>query len=67
MPETEDLNGKVRRTQRLSGYCHLALMRLIVCQYLIPWARLGPVRKETQDPVAGGKLCDWLEEQVKDV
>ncbi|KAI5115554.1 hypothetical protein M0805_001883 [Coniferiporia weirii] len=36
-------------------------------KYLIPWARLGEPRKDTQDPETGVKLWEWLEEQVKDV
>ncbi|KAI5117265.1 hypothetical protein M0805_000996 [Coniferiporia weirii] len=36
-------------------------------KYLIPWARVGEPRKDTQDPETGVKLWDWLEEQVKDV
>ncbi|KAH8115060.1 NAD-binding protein [Phellopilus nigrolimitatus] len=36
-------------------------------KYLIPWARLGEPRADTQDPKTGEQLWDWLEEQVKDV
>ncbi|KAI5116377.1 hypothetical protein M0805_003531 [Coniferiporia weirii] len=36
-------------------------------KYLIPWARLGEPRKDTQDPETGVKLWEWLEEQTKDV
>ena len=38
-----------------------------VWQYLIPWARIGAVRKDTQDPAIGKELWEWLEEQVKDI
>lgn len=36
-------------------------------QYLIPWAREGRARKETDDPELGRKLWAWMEEAVKDV
>ncbi|OSC98629.1 NAD-P-binding protein [Trametes coccinea BRFM310] len=36
-------------------------------QYLIPWARVGRAKKETDDPEIGRKLWDWLEAAVKDV
>ncbi|KAH8115056.1 NAD-binding protein [Phellopilus nigrolimitatus] len=36
-------------------------------KYLIPWARLGEPRADTQDPKTGEQLWDWLEEQVKDI
>jgi NAD(P)-dependent dehydrogenase (short-subunit alcohol dehydrogenase family) len=35
-------------------------------KFLIPWARLGTPRKDTQDPKIGKELWDWLEEQVSD-
>jgi len=35
-------------------------------KYLIPWARVGMCRSEAYDDALGGKLWDWLEEQVKD-
>ncbi|KAJ7613352.1 NAD-P-binding protein [Mycena polygramma] len=34
-------------------------------KYLIPWARLGKPRRDTQDPVIGEKLWTWLNEQVE--
>lgn len=34
-------------------------------QYLIPWARVGSPRADTQDREVGGKLWGWLEEQVR--
>ncbi|OJA14188.1 hypothetical protein AZE42_06507 [Rhizopogon vesiculosus] len=36
-------------------------------KYLIPWARVGPTRKDAQDPKIGEALWKWLEEQVKDI
>jgi len=36
-------------------------------KYLIPWARIGSPRKDSQDPATGKELWTWLEEQVKDV
>ncbi|KAI9571832.1 hypothetical protein HD554DRAFT_2069727 [Boletus coccyginus] len=33
-------------------------------QYLVPWARIGTPRAETQDPQLGKELWAWLEEQV---
>ncbi|KAG6374228.1 hypothetical protein JVT61DRAFT_4887 [Boletus reticuloceps] len=36
-------------------------------KYLIPWARIGYPRPDTQDPEIGKKLWEYLEEQVKDV
>ncbi|PCH40726.1 NAD(P)-binding protein [Wolfiporia cocos MD-104 SS10] len=35
-------------------------------KYLIPWARMGRAKPETDDPELGQKLWAWLEEQVKD-
>ncbi|KAH9847103.1 NAD-P-binding protein [Lenzites betulinus] len=36
-------------------------------QYLIPWARVGRARKETDDAELGRKLWDWLEDAVKNI
>ncbi|KAF8130187.1 hypothetical protein EV363DRAFT_1296843 [Boletus edulis] len=36
-------------------------------QYLIPWARVGTPRPDTQDPQLGGELWTWLEEQVAEL
>ncbi|KZT27891.1 NAD(P)-binding protein [Neolentinus lepideus HHB14362 ss-1] len=36
-------------------------------KYAIPWARVGPARKDTADPQLGKELWEWLEEQVKDI
>ncbi|KAG6374027.1 hypothetical protein JVT61DRAFT_4665 [Boletus reticuloceps] len=33
-------------------------------QYLVPWARVGTPRADTQDPQLGKELWTWLEEQV---
>ncbi|KAJ7925904.1 NAD-binding protein [Mycena leptocephala] len=35
-------------------------------KYLIPWARVGVMRKEAEDPKLGEKLWNWLEEQTKE-
>jgi len=35
--------------------------------YLIPWARIGEPRPDTQDPEMGKALWTWLEEQVERV
>ncbi|KZT54673.1 NAD(P)-binding protein [Calocera cornea HHB12733] len=36
-------------------------------QYLIPWARVGKARADTEDPVTGKALWEWIEEQGKTV
>jgi len=36
-------------------------------KYLIPWARIGSPREDTQDAATGRQLWAWLEEQVKDI
>ncbi|KAH9895862.1 NAD-P-binding protein [Cubamyces lactineus] len=36
-------------------------------EYLIPWARVGRARKETENPEIGRKLWEWLENEVKNV
>jgi len=36
-------------------------------KYLIPWARMGEARADTQDPEVGRQLWSWLEEQTRDV
>jgi len=36
-------------------------------KHLIPWARIGEPRTDSQDPETGKKLWAWLEDQVKDV
>ncbi|KAF8073782.1 hypothetical protein FPV67DRAFT_1479259 [Lyophyllum atratum] len=35
-------------------------------KFLIPWARIGSPRQETQDPRLGRDLREWLEEQVNE-
>ncbi|KAJ7151440.1 NAD(P)-binding protein [Mycena crocata] len=35
-------------------------------KYLIPWARVGVMRKETEDPKLGEQVWNWLEEQTKE-
>ncbi|KAG1822689.1 uncharacterized protein BJ212DRAFT_1456374 [Suillus subaureus] len=36
-------------------------------KYLVPWARVGPTRRDARDPKVGEALWEWLEEQVKDI
>lgn len=36
-------------------------------KYMIPWARLGEAKKETNDPEIAKELWAWLESQVKGV
>ncbi|KAH7927977.1 NAD(P)-binding protein [Leucogyrophana mollusca] len=36
-------------------------------KYLVPWARVGAPRADTQDPQLGKELWTWLEEQVQNV
>ncbi|KDR68215.1 hypothetical protein GALMADRAFT_272698 [Galerina marginata CBS 339.88] len=36
-------------------------------KFLVPWARLGSPRKDTQDPKIGEELWNWLEAQVVDL
>ena len=36
-------------------------------KYLIPWARLGEPRADTQDLKLGRELWEWCEDQVKDM
>lgn len=36
-------------------------------KYLVPWARVGPTRRDARDPKVGKALWEWLEEQVKDI
>jgi hypothetical protein len=59
-----DVNGKV--------IFHSYGLRLVVLtfwgtQYLVPWARAGAARKETQNLENATKLWTWLEDQVKDL
>lgn len=44
----------------------ILLVDVLVQQYMIPWARLGKVKKETNDVESAKALWDWLEEQVKE-
>lgn len=39
----------------------------MLVQYLVPWARLGVVKKVTQDPELGKELWTWLEEQTQGI
>ena len=36
-------------------------------KYLIPWARVGEPRADTQDPKTGQELWEWCEDQVKNI
>ncbi|KAF8442815.1 hypothetical protein L210DRAFT_3445398 [Boletus edulis BED1] len=36
-------------------------------KYLVPWARVGPSRKDAHDPKLGQALWEWCEEQIKGV
>jgi len=36
-------------------------------KYLIPWAKVGKPRKDSQDPEMGKQLWTWMEEQVANV
>lgn len=36
-------------------------------KYLIPWARMGEPRADTQDLKTGVNLWEWYEEQVGDI
>ena len=36
-------------------------------QYLVPWARVGPAREDSQTPEIGKELWTWMEEQVEHV
>ncbi len=40
---------------------------IILAQFLIPWARVGKLPKAAEDPAAGQKLWEWLEEHTKDI
>lgn len=59
--ETANLNGKV-------GFCTLSLEQLFltisIAQYLIPWARVGNPRADTQNAETGKALWEWLEGQI---
>jgi len=36
-------------------------------KYLIPWARVGVNRPDCDDPAAGKKLWEYVEDHVKDI
>ncbi|KAF9241100.1 hypothetical protein BU15DRAFT_45208 [Melanogaster broomeanus] len=36
-------------------------------QYLVPWARIGPICKDARDPKLGQALWEWCEEQIQDI
>jgi hypothetical protein len=60
-PEAANLGGQV-------SWCAILHWRSsstdVEFQYLIPWARIGTPRADTQDPQLGKELWTWLEEQV---
>jgi len=62
-PATKDFNGKVASSSTSLS----ALYSTPFFKYLIPWARLGEPRADTQDPKLGKELWAWLEEQVQGV
>jgi len=64
VPDAIEFNGKVILT--LNSIHHRVILMPFL-QYLVPWARVGPTRKEAQDPKIGEALWEWLEEQVKDI
>ena len=35
-------------------------------EYLVPWARVGPVQEDARDPDVGEQLWRWLEDQVNE-
>jgi len=41
--------------------------RLPIFQYLVPWARIGAAREDSQSPEIGKQLWTWMEEQVEHV
>ena len=52
----------------MGRYVHVAMPELLylssICQYLIPWARIGEPREDERNPETAEKLYKWLEEQV---
>ena len=64
MPEAEEFGGKVRR-KAASTYRWAATHTC--AQFMVPWARVGEAKKETNDPKKQEELWAWLEEQVKDL
>ncbi|KAG5652904.1 hypothetical protein H0H81_003165 [Sphagnurus paluster] len=54
-------SGPMRRRRITEEICSQVLVK-----FLIPWARIGLPRHETEDPQLGKDLWDWLEEQIED-
>jgi retinol dehydrogenase-12 len=61
-----EINGKVMFLPFAIKKCDVDL-GVRCTQYLVPWARIGVARKETQNVENAKKLWDWLEDQVKDL
>lgn len=64
MPEAAELGGKVTVSVIVLSSC---ILNLCLDQYLIPWARVGEAKKETNDPKIAQELWAWLESQVQNV
>lgn len=62
MPETIEHNGKVRQHQRGQGLVNSPFG--LLCQFLIPWARVGRTRDEAYDPEVGERVWTWLQDAV---
>ena len=61
--EGAEFGGKVSRFPYLREYT--TTLMSIDLQYLIPWARMGEAKKETENTVLAQKLWDWLAEQAQ--
>ena len=64
MPGALDCNGEVCYSR--SEFLDEELTVSIGAQFLIPWARVGPMPSGAEDPAVAEKLWLWLEEQCKD-
>ena len=55
----------------MGRHVHVAMPELLylpsICQYLIPWARIGEPREDERNPETAEKLYKWLEEQVSGI
>lgn len=61
--EAGDYGGKVSTVEYCRGYFFYSAL----VQFLIPWARLGKARPETDDIQLGKELWTWLEERVANI
>lgn len=61
-PDGLQLGGEVSTSDM-----ELHLVLRICGQYLIPWARLGSAREETQDAQLGKRLWAWMENATRDM